>query len=190
MKQALEGLLGLVIILQFNLTDSTVHEHVLVLGHEFETRIIVLNSPFVIAQVLTSDTPHLIGINDKGVAFDSHTGILFGTAIVLQANFSHRAVEIGLGKERFGLNRLIEVLNGKYIVFKVKRIAPDIHHLVGVDLGIAAHSGCQHSQQQRQTPIYRQNLLHYRGILTAKVKQNFTVAKLHGPRNRFFTFNG
>ena len=134
LQQALERLLGLVIVLQLGLTHGTVHEHVLVLGHEFEALVIVLKRLLEVAHVLAGHTAHLIGIDDKRVALNSHTRILLSAPVVLQADFGYRAVEVGLCQERLCLNRLVKVLDSKDIILKIERVAPDVHHLVCIDL--------------------------------------------------------
>ena len=159
-QQALKSLFGLVIILQGRLADGAVHEQVLVLGHEFEACVIVLDRAFKVTQILARNAPDLVGIDDKRIALNGHGRILLGAAIILQTDFRHRAVKIWLGQEWFGLDSLVKILNGQDVVLKIQGIATDVHHLVGIDLRLSDH-GRQHSQQQRQASICRLYTLHF-----------------------------
>jgi hypothetical protein len=54
---------------------------------------------------------------------------------------------------------LVKVLDSKDIILEIERIAPDLHYLLGIDLGMS-HASRQQSQQQRQATAYRPNPLH------------------------------
>ncbi len=142
-EKPVERPLGLIIVLQGTLAHGTVEQQVLVLGHEFEASVIVLDSPLEVAKVLPRDPTHLIGIDDKGVALYGHSCVLLSTPVVLQTHLGHRAVKIGFCQKGFCLNRLIKILYSKDVVLKVQGIAPDIHHLIGVDLSLSATCRCK-----------------------------------------------
>ena len=187
LQQTVKGHLRLIIILQCGLADGSVEQQVPVLGHEVQSRIIILDGTGIITQVLTGDTAHLISINDKRIALDGHTSILLGTLVVLQTDFGDRTIEIRLSKKRLRLNGLVEILDGKDVILEVECITPDVHHLLGVDLGMYAKRYKQY-QQQRQSPICHLYLIHLCNKITTKVGQNFSTAKKRLTDAHFFTF--
>ena len=84
----------------------------------------------------------------KRIALDGQRCIGLGTLIVLQIDFCHSTVKIGLGEKWFGLDYLVEVLDGKDVVLKVKGVATYIEHLRRIDL----RQGAMPCQQQGQQP--------------------------------------
>ena len=149
-QETLKSLLSVIIILQGTLAHGAVQQQVLILGHEFKTRVIVLDCSLEVTQVLARHATHLIGIDDKRVALDGHGCILLGTTVILQADLGHRTVEVGLGQKGLSLNSLVKILDRKDVVLKVKGIATDVYHLLGVDLRLDRRQYCQCSQQQHQ----------------------------------------
>ena len=142
------------------MTDGTVDEQVLIFRHQFQPRVIILDSTLVISQILTGHATHLIGIDDKRIALNGQPGILLSATIILQADFCHRTVEIGFGEKGLSLDGLVKVLDGKDIILEVERITPDVYHLVGVDLGKRRQCRSREDQQHCQSTIYGRYLFH------------------------------
>ena len=129
-----EGRVGSMILLELEQAYTFVEYKSPVGGIELKTFVVVGYGQLEFFLVLAGNGSHLIGIDDKRVALDAKRGILLGSLEILEIEFGHSAIEIGLGQVGLGRNYLIEVLYREHIIFKVERILPYAQHLLGVDL--------------------------------------------------------
>lgn len=106
--------------LEFVLADRPVHQEDFLLGHEFQSLVIVGDGSLKVSQVLPGHTAHLIGIDNKGVAVDGQRRVGLGPLIVLEVDLGHSTIEVWLGQEWFDLDDLVEVLYGEDVILKIE----------------------------------------------------------------------
>ena len=152
-QQAVVGTLRRLVVVQLAVAHRRVHHEHLLLGHKPQALGVVGHRAGKVATVLACHTAHLIGVHDEGVALDGQRGVLLGTIVILEVDFSHGTVEIRLGKKRLGFNHLIKILNRQDVILKVKCIATDGHHLVGIDLRPCGAPGQGHHRHDAHQSV-------------------------------------
>ncbi len=118
----------------FMLGYGFIEDYATVFGLHFKRAVIVGYGFGVFALVLSSHTSDFIGFGDERVAFKRESGIFFSSAEVIKVELGHSTVEIRLGLRGVDAYDLVEILDRKYVVFKVVGIGADPQHLFGVDL--------------------------------------------------------
>ena len=87
-----------------------------------------------LSSLYTAQSPQLVSVFNKRIKFYCLAAVAFGTAVVFKIKFGYGAEIIRFVKVGFGVDYLVEILNGKHIVIIIKRIAPYEHYPVGVYL--------------------------------------------------------
>ena len=82
-------------------------------------------------------------ICDERIALDCNADICLGATHIVEVVFGESPVEVGLGEIRLGRYDLIEILDRKHVVLEVKRVAPDIEDLIGIDLRCRRKGGAK-----------------------------------------------
>ena len=82
-----------------------------------------------------------VGVWEIRVALDGLGTVECGTGVIIKVELCHAPVEIGLIEVRFVVDDKVEVTDGEHIIIVRKGIATNVHHAVGVDLGMG--DACQ-----------------------------------------------
>ena len=128
-----------VVVFEVFLANCLIHHKYFFLGHIFQSHIVVGYGFAIFLQGLSRYASHLICIYYKRIDFERLVAVGLGSAIVIEIDFCHCAIEIWHGKIGFCLYHLVEILYRQHIVLKIKCVAPYVEHLLGVNLSFHAH---------------------------------------------------
>ncbi len=138
-EQRIECGSSLVIPLQFLICESLVEQYHTVFRQSAEHFVIIVQRVFNVSDILVGHRAQLVGVKQKRILFDSCRCIGYSSAEIVEIVFGYRPEKIWLCEIRLGGNDLVEVLYRQHIVFEIKRVAPYLHHLVGIDLCVCRH---------------------------------------------------
>ena len=99
-----------------------------------QSLLIIFNSPVKFALTDSGKATNLISTYHKRIALDSRITVCFRTLKIFQIQFGQSPEKIRLIQIRFSVNYLVEVLNGKYIILKIKSVSGDSHHPIRIYL--------------------------------------------------------
>ena len=133
-QQALQILLGCVIILFLNMRQGQIVPQGDVFRIIMQCFLIILNRPVEFTLTNPCQSTNLICTYYKRIPFDSLVTIRFRSLIILQVHLCQRPEKIRLIQIWLRINYLVEILNRKHVVLKIQRIAGNSHHPLRINL--------------------------------------------------------
>ena len=137
--------IGRRIAFQLRLGNAFVEQDVFVTGIVAQATHIVHYRQRIVPKHLPGEAPQPVCVRAETVPLHRQCGVLLGSLVVLQLQFGQRTVKVWLRQVGFGLDGLIEILDGEHIVIHAQHIAPDVQDLLGVDL---CRQPCAAAQQR------------------------------------------
>ena len=124
-----------------NVAESEVVPEGTVFGQHVSNGPVVSDSIRKTVHVDVGKPSQFVGVWEIRVALDGLGTVECGTGVIIKVELCHAPIEIGLIEVRFVVDDKVEVTDGEHIIIVRKGIATNVHHAVGVDLGMG--DACQ-----------------------------------------------
>ena len=108
-----------------------------VVGHHLNSGLVVANGFRKMVEVDVRESAELVTVGKIGIATNGLCAVENGTRIVVEVELRHATVEVGFVEVGLVVDDEVEIADGKHVVVVCQRIAGNVHHAVGVNLGIA-----------------------------------------------------